>query len=88
MVKLTKNQILVGTEGIAPIRFAIEGPDCVGKPAATPIYPDILSLDWWAQKESNLRPLSYQDNVLPLNYVPTNPVMKFNYAYYFLLNLL
>lgn len=24
----------------------------------------------WAQKESNLRLLSYQDSVLPLNYAP------------------
>ena len=24
----------------------------------------------WAQKESDLRPLSYQDSVLPLNYTP------------------
>ena len=23
---------------------------------------------WWAWKESDLRPLSYQDSVLPLNY--------------------
>ncbi len=26
----------------------------------------------WAWKESNLRPLSYQDSVLPLNYMPAS----------------
>ena len=33
-------------------------------------FSDLLWAPVWAWKESNLRPLSYQDSVLPLNYTP------------------
>ena len=36
---------------------------------------------WWVRKESNLRPRSYQERVLPLNYAPIRFILFERLAY-------
>lgn len=55
------NKKLVLRMGFEPMIFAVRGQ-----------YPKPLDERsiWLAQKDSNHRPLSYQDSALPLSYVP------------------
>ena len=58
----------MGDEGIEPSTLA-RTTDVIQSGRSVLLRP-VSNGHLWAMKESNLRPLSYQDSVLPLNYAP------------------